>query len=231
MLKAAADNSLLDKQRLKDSLSDISHQLKTPITSLVINLENIEDNPDIDIESRNRLIANAKRDTNRINHMVKQLLTLSKFDSNVVEYKKEKVLLSSIVGEAIENVSALSELMGIEIVCKNKEGEDAELICDSYWQKQAITNIQKNGIEHAKTQVTISYEDCGLYRQIIIENDGQPISEEERKNIFKRFYSGQNSSNENVGIGLAIANAAVRKDVGYIVVDSDDSVRFIVRYV
>lgn len=231
MLKAAADNSLLDKQRLKDSLSDISHQLKTPITSLVINLENIEDNPDIDIESRNRLIANAKRDTNRINHMVKQLLTLSKFDANVVEYKKEKVLLSSIVGEAIENVSALSELMGIEIVCKNKEGEDAELICDSYWQKQAITNILKNGIEHAKTQISISYENCGLYRQIIIENDGQPISEEDRKNIFKRFYSGQNSSNENVGIGLAIANAAVRKDGGYIVVDSDDSVRFIVRYV
>lgn len=230
MLKEAADNSLLDKQRLKDSLSDISHQLKTPITSLVINLENLEDNPNIDIEARNRLIANAKRDTNRINQMVKQLLTLSKFDANVVEFKKEKVLLSSIVRESIENVSALSELTGIEIVCENKEGEDAELICDSYWQKQAITNILKNGIEHAKNQVTIIYTDCELYKQIIIENDGEPISEEDRKNIFKRFYSGQNSSKENVGIGLAIANAVVRKDGGYIMVDSDHKVRFIVRY-
>lgn len=234
MLKEAADNSRLDKERLKDSLSDISHQLKTPLTSLLINLENLQDNPELDLASRNKLLANAKRDTNRISQMVKQLLTLSKLDANVIEFKKEKVRLADLVSESIQNVEALADLMGIKLMESSEQASttDSQVLinCDKYWQQQAITNILKNAVEHAKSQVTIRYNNCELYREIIIENDGEPISEIDRKNIFKRFYSGENTSKDSIGIGLSLANAVVKNDGGYIVVESDETTRFRLRY-
>ena len=230
MLKEAADQSRMDKERLKDSLSDISHQLKTPITSLMINLENLEDHPEIEPEARNRLIGNAKRDTNRISRMVQQLLTLSKLDANVIVFRKEKVSLSKIAEEAMENVAALSELRDISVLEEAGEEANTYITCDSYWEKQAITNILKNAIEHAVSQVIVRYRNCELYKEIVIENDGAPISEADRKNLFKRFYSGENSAKDSIGIGLSIANAIVKNDGGYIVVESDETTRFIIRY-
>lgn len=236
MLKENADNSKLDKQKLKDSLSDISHQLKTPITSLLINLENLENNPDLDRTRRNSLIGNAKRDTNRISQMVGQLLTLSRLDANVIEFKKEKVSLGEIAGEAKSNVDALADLLEIQIIEENTKDAEAQIICDGYWEKQAITNLVKNAVEHATSCVTIKYMNCELYKEIVVENDGEPISEEDRKNVFKRFYSGQHSTTDSVGIGLSLANAVVKNDGGYIVIESDENipnsgVKFIVRYV
>lgn len=236
MLKEVADNSLLEKQRLKDSLSDISHQLKTPLTSLVINLDNLRENSDMDEATRNRLISMAKRDTNKISQMVQQLLTLSKLDANVIEFKKEQVTLLEIVEEAILNVSALSDLKSIPVVMECENDSDASISCDRDWEIQAITNILKNGIEHAASKVTVNFLNCELYKEIIIENDGEPISEIERKNLFNRFYSGEHSIKDSVGIGLSIANAVVLNDGGYIVVESDEKisesgVKFIVRYV
>lgn len=230
MLKEAADNSRLDKEKLKDALSDISHQLKTPITSLVINLENLQDNPELELESRNRLIGNAKRDTNRISQMVQQLLTLSKLDANVIEFKKEEVRLKDIVSEAIENISALADLQNIAIEEQGFDDAHAVIVCDSYWEKQAITNILKNCIEHADSCVKIRYANYELYKEIIIENDGEPISEIDRKKIFERFYSGENSTKDSVGIGMSLANAVVKNDGGYIVVEADDMTRFTIRY-
>lgn len=230
MLKEAADQSRMDKERLKDSLSDISHQLKTPITSLMINLENLEDHPEIEPEARNRLIGNAKRDTNRISRMVQQLLTLSKLDANVIVFRKEKVSLSKIAEEAMENVAALSELRDISVLEEAGEESNTYITCDSYWEKQAITNILKNAIEHAVSQVIVRYRNYELYKEIVIENDGAPISEADRKNLFTRFYSGENSAKDSIGIGLSIANAIVKNDGGYIVVESDETTRFIIRY-
>ena len=236
MLKENADNSKLDKQKLKDSLSDISHQLKTPITSLLINLENLENNPDLDSGRRNSLIGNAKRDTNRISQMVGQLLTLSRLDANVIEFKKEKISLGEIAGEAKANVDALADLLGISVIEENAKDAEASIICDGYWEKQAITNLVKNAVEHAASRVVIRYMNCELYKEIVVENDGEPISEEDRKNVFKRFYSGQHSTTDSVGIGLSLANAVVKNDGGYIVIESDENipdsgVKFIVRYV
>ena len=196
----------------------------------MINLENLEDHPEIEPEARNRLIGNAKRDTNRISRMVQQLLTLSKLDANVIEFKKEKVSLAKIVEEAMENVAALSELRAIPVLEEAGEESNTYITCDSYWEKQAITNILKNAIEHAGAQVIVRYRNCELYKEIVIENDGAPISETDRKNLFHRFYSGENSAKDSIGIGLSIANAIVKNDGGYIVVESDTTTRFILRY-
>lgn len=251
MLKEAAENSRKEKEKLKESLSDISHQLKTPLTSLQINLENLEgleqeDAADNDADEKKQilqdtqrtkinLLRNAKRDLSRTTRMVQQLLTLSKLDANVIEFRKETVNLWDIVAEAVENVEALADLRMVTLKVENKEeseNQNVTINCDKYWQIQAITNILKNGVEHAKSRVVIAYEDFGLYKQISIENDGAPICETDRKNMFKRFYSGENSGRDSVGIGLSLANAVIRQDGGYISVLSEgtEGVRFIIRY-
>lgn len=230
MLKESADNSLLDKMKLKEALSDISHQLKTPLTSLSINLENLQELKDLNENDRQSLIMKAKRDTDRISQMVKQLLTLSKFDANVIEFKKEDFRLCDIVYEAIDNVEALADLRCINIINNLSEDSNAIIQCDSYWEKQAITNILKNGVEHAKSQVIINYANYELYKEIVIENDGDAINENDIRNIFERFYSGEHATKDSVGIGLSLANAIVKNDSGYINVESDKTTRFIIRY-
>ena len=235
MLKEAANTSRLDKENLKDALSDISHQLKTPITSLMINLENLEGLTEPDAGVSKRLIANAKRDATRVSVMVQQLLTLSRLDANVIEFKKDSVVLSDIADEALANVEALAELREISLQKQAEEAAQVSIVCDFYWEVQAVTNILKNAIEHAKSRVSVGFSDCGMYREIIIENDGDTISDTDKKNIFKRFYSGGNSTKDSIGIGLSLANAVVKQDGGYIVVESDSEkedsgARFTIRY-
>lgn len=236
MLKENADISKQEKQSLKDSLSDISHQLKTSLTSLSINLENLYDEPDLKESDKKRLLSNSKRDVGRINQMVQKLLILSKFDANVVSFTPKNNNLKELTNEALSDLEALADLLDISIVVEDAIDKDMDICCDGYWQKEAISNIIKNGIEHANGKVSISFNDCKLYKEIIIENDGENISNEDIKNIFKRFYKGQNSSKNSVGIGLALADAIVRHDGGYIVAENTNppatpGVKFTIRYI
>lgn len=236
-LKEMAERSTADKNQLKDSLSDISHQLKTPLTSMLINLENIQNALELDKDTVSRLIIKAKRDVNKMTKLVQQLLILSRFDANVIEFSKEKLELMKIVQTAIEDVEALADLKGVGvsyIVRDNNEDEQSlvQIEGDLYWETQAISNILKNAIEHANTFVKIEISDYGVYKEIEIVNDGEPIGEYDRKNIFKRFYQGEGAGKESVGIGLSLANAIVRQDGGYIIVDVDEHnlTKFRVRY-
>ena len=115
MLRQVADNSVKDKLNLKDSLGDISHQLKTPLTSITIMIDNILDNPDMNEKTRKKFLINIKREILNINFLVMSLLKLSKFDANVVRFNKESVYLKDIIKESIKNVSMIKELKNITI--------------------------------------------------------------------------------------------------------------------
>lgn len=241
MMREAAENAKADKLLLKDSLSDISHQLKTPLTSLSINLENLEDNPDMDTETKNRILRRTKRDVGNITHMVQAILKLSRLDADVVEFTKKDTKLSEIVHKAADSVTALCDLKDISLEISADSDNDAVISCDEYWQTEGITNIVKNAVEHAASKVTIGHYKYELYNEIIVENDGDAISEEDRKNIFKRFYRGENSAADSIGIGLSLAETIIRHDNGYIMVDdmSEDTLisknecsgtRFVIRY-
>ena len=116
MLKEQAENSLNDKVNLKNSLSDISHQLKTPLTSITIMLDNIIDNPNMDQETRSEFIKDVKREITNINFLVQALLKLSKFDTNTINFTKKEEKVVDILSTAIQNVSVLCDLKDIEIV-------------------------------------------------------------------------------------------------------------------
>ena len=115
MLKEAALNSNKDKLNLKKSLEDISHQLKTPLTSILVLLDNLIDEPDMDSSIRNDFIIDIKRNVININFLVQALLKLSKFDANTVHFIKKENDLEMIVKEAIKNVSTLCDLRNINI--------------------------------------------------------------------------------------------------------------------
>ena len=231
MLKENAENSLKDKINLKNSLQDISHQLKTPITSILIMLDNIIEDPDMDASIRNDFIIDIKRNVANINFLVQALLKLSKFDSNTVNFIKQENELENIAKESIQNVASLCDLRNIQIELNIKN--NSKIICDLKWQIEAITNLLKNAIEHSNEhkKVVITVDSNNVYSIIEIKDFGQGIAEKDLPHIFERFYKGENSTSESIGIGLALAKTIIEQDNGNISVDSDENgTRFIVKY-
>lgn len=224
MLRQVADNSINDKLNLKDSLGDISHQLKTPLTSITIMIDNILDNPDMDENTRRKFLINIKREILNINFLVMSLLKLSKFDANVVKFNKESVNLKDIINESIKNVSMIKELKNITI--KVSGDDNIKLLCDFKWQIESITNILKNSIEHTKEYgtVEVNYSENKLYTRILIKDNGKGIDSDDLPHIFDRFYKGKNGSNDSFGIGLSLSKTIIEKEGGSITVKSTPNI-------
>ena len=224
MLRQVADNSVKDKLNLKDSLGDISHQLKTPLTSITIMIDNILDNPDMDEKTRKKFLINIKREILNINFLVMSLLKLSKFDANVVKFNKESVYLKDIINESIKNVSMIKELKNITI--KVSGDDNIKLLCDFKWQVESITNILKNSIEHTNEYgtVEVNYSENKLYTRILIKDNGKGIDSDDLPHIFDRFYKGKNGSDDSFGIGLSLSKTIIEKEGGSITVKSTPNI-------
>lgn len=232
MLKEVADNSKQGKLKLKNSLSDISHQLKTPLTSITILIDNIIDNPDMDKETRSEFAKDIKREITNINFLVQSLLKLSKLDADSVKFINTDVKIADIIKNSIRNVSVLCDLKNIEIEVKGNE--TSKIYCDMNWQVEAITNILKNCVEHSNnnTKIQVNYEENVVYSKIEIRDYGVGIYKEDLPHIFERFYKGKNSSNESVGIGLALSKPIIESNNGYIGVESEigKGTKFSIKY-
>lgn len=224
MLRQVADNSVKDKLNLKDSLGDISHQLKTPLTSITIMIDNILDNPDMNEKTRKKFLINIKREILNINFLVMSLLKLSKFDANVVKFNKESVYLKDIIIESIKNVSMIKELKNITI--KVSGDDNIKLLCDFKWQVESITNILKNSIEHTSEYgtVEVNYSENKLYTRILIKDNGKGIDSGDLPHIFDRFYKGENGSDDSFGIGLSLSKTIIEKEGGSITVKSTPNI-------
>ena len=220
MLKEMAESSKDDKLRLKDSLSDISHQLKTPLTSINIMLDNILDNPNMDADTKEKFIQSIKREVTNISNLATEILKLSKFDANVVRFENKEVLVKDIIKKAISNVEMMAEIKNVEI--KVVFHDNVKLVCDLNWQVEAIINILKNCIEHSSENSFINIEviDNKIYKEIIIKDSGEGIDKKDLLHIFERFYKGKNSSKDSVGIGLALAKKIIEMNNGSISVNS-----------
>ncbi|MBR2289821.1 MAG: HAMP domain-containing histidine kinase [Clostridia bacterium] len=231
MLKEVAENSVKDKRNLKDALSDISHQLKTPFTSILIILDNLIDNPDMPEETRNDFIRDIKREIVNINFLVNSILTLSKFDSNTIEFSQEEVRVKDLLEEVVKRNSVLADLKNVKIEVKGEE--NYVIKCDLKWQIEALVNILKDGIEHSfeNNKVVIEYEKNKAYSQIKIKDFGEGILEEDLPHIFERFYKGKNAKSNSIGIGLALAKTIIENDNGSIAVTSSRAgTEFVIKY-
>ena len=238
MLREQSENSIKDKMQLKKSLEDISHQLKTPLTSIIIMLDNLLDNPNMDVDIRNDFIKSIYREISNINFFIQALLKLSKFDVNTIKFNRKEEKIRDIIDQAQQNVETLCDLRKIKIETIPDFGQapfrNPEVVCDIKWQVEAITNIIKNCVEHSEsgTKISIKYGKNDLYSEILIEDQGSGIDPEDLKHIFERFYKGKNSRKDSVGIGLSLAKTIIEKDNGYITVESEigKGSKFCIRY-
>ena len=223
MLKESAENSKKAKKELKKSLEDISHQLKTPLTSILITLDNLIDHPDMEKKLQEEFIRDMKREVGNINFFVQEILKLSKFDSNTIHFIKKKNNIEQIIEKAVQNVSTLCDLKNIKIDIKKEKTEP--ILCDERWQIEALTNILKNGIDHSEknSKIKVQCEQNKVYTKVRIQDFGNGIHEKDLPHIFERFYHGEKTDKNSFGIGLALAKAIIEEDNGVIYVKSTSS--------
>lgn len=240
-MKEQADSARIKKVMLAQSVSDISHQLKTPLTSTQVLLDNLNDNPDMDYSTRKKFIYEALNQVNGMSWMIVSMLKLSRIDAGVVEFNNENISINKIIEEAVGNLEVIAEIKNVNIeknIDNRNEDElnksDIYIKEDYNWNREALQNIIKNAIEHSndKGTVKINITDNDVYTAVYITNRGEKLSDKQQKQIFERYYSEAKYEDNSMGIGLPLAKAVIEKQGGYISVESDDEETvFIVKYI
>ena len=208
-----------DKVYLADSLADISHQLKTPLTSMMVMTDLLKE--DENAEKRGEFISIIEAQLEKIRWLILNLLKLSRLDTGTIEFKDENVSVKKVIEESVKPFLLTFDLKGIEFV---NAAEDFTFKGDEKWTAEAVGNIIKNCIEHTDKNgvLEISTASTNIYDALIISDNGCGIAEEDLPHIFERFYHGKNSSADSVGIGLALAKSVVEKERGTITVSSNE---------
>ena len=221
LLRETAENSEQEKINLSNSLADISHQIKTPLTSIRIMLDNIEDNPDMDRKTREEFIEDISKQIDWISSLAISLLKLAKFDAGAIKMNDQEVNVKKLINHVLSNLAILLDIKNIKI--EQKIDDDTIIKADYNWQLEALTNIIKNAIEHSHDNGTIhiDVENNSVFVKIKIRDEGEGIDKKDIKHIFDRFYKAKKSSENSIGIGLSLAKTIIEQENGYIKVDSE----------
>ncbi|RDY89706.1 sensor histidine kinase [Bacillus amyloliquefaciens] len=221
-LMLSEQSSLLqkDKIQLTDAISDISHQLKTPLTSMMVMADLLSD-PDLSDEKRTEFTRNIRIQLERIDWLVSSLLKLSKIDAKTVQFKKEQIKAENLIQKALEPVLIPMDIKEQTVSIKGEEM--VTFRGDLNWTAEAIINILKNCVEHTHEggKISISFAENALFTEIIIADNGRGILKEDIPYIFKRFYKGKNAFDGSIGIGLSMAYSIITSQNGVIDVTSD----------
>lgn len=203
MLKEQNEVLKQDKMQLANNLADISHQLKTPLTSMLI-MSDLLQNEDLSKADRKKFLEVIRSQLKRIEWLVSSLLKMAKLDAKTVEFKKEKIYADDLILKAVEPVNMLIKDKNQQfILC----GDNPILEIDINWTSEALLNILKNCCEHTPVggQLKAEIFDSVMYTEIVISDNGEGISSKDLPFIFERFYRASKSSDDSVGIGLAMS--------------------------
>lgn len=218
-LKEQSENLTNDKKFLETTLSDISHQLKTPLTSLFVINDILYDN--VSNSVKHEFLNQNKEQLKRIEWLIKSLLIMSRLDSGTTILTIKKTNIKEVLKVSIEPLKIISEIKNIELLINCNEKIYANI--DFNWTVEALGNIIKNAIEHTnKGSVIIDASENPLYTEITVKDTGLGISKKDLPHIFERFYKGINNK-ESIGIGLNMAKTIIEKENGDITVTSDSN--------
>ena len=218
-----------DKVALSNAIADISHQLKTPLTSMIVmnDLLMTED----DKHKRTEFLTTQSHQLDRMNWLIQTLLKLSKIDAGTITMKPEVARADELITEVMKTFEIQLELKNISYHHDNKK---MLIKCDRNWTIEALQNIVKNCIEHIDEggSLEISANETNIYSEILIKDNGCGIAEDELPHIFERFYKGSNAGKDSVGIGLALSKTIITSQHGDILVESrqGEGTRFKVRF-
>lgn len=232
LLKEQAELSRRQKKALSDSVSDISHQLKTPLTSVTVLLDNLSESEHMDEATRRRFLGEITRQLSGISWLVAALLKLSRLDAGVVEFERKSFPAGELLDRVTENLEILADLR--QVVLERRGDQGILLTGDLYWMGEALSNLVKNAIEHSPQgeRVVLSLEENPVYVSLTVTNRGKILDPEEQKHIFERFYRGKYAGEGSTGIGLSLAKEVVERQGGYLTVDSgpEKGTRFQMRF-
>lgn len=220
-----------EKQFLVNLLSDISHQLKTPLSSMIL-YNDILLTKDLPREKQEEFLINTRNQLSRMNWLIKNILKLAKLDAKAIELNKENEGLAETIRDSIDNIRDKFYDEDINIYF---EPEEVFFLHDRLWLSEALNNIIKNAMEHTPPGGTIwitLYENP-VFKRILIEDNGEGISLDDLPNIFKRFYKAKNSKkSDSIGIGLALSKAIIEAHNGIIEAQSELKVgtKFIITF-
>ena len=204
-----------EKNYLKDYLANISHQIRTPMTSINIMISRLS-RQELTFEDRFKIIKEISKLLTRIEWLITALLKVAQLESDTVKLKKEKTNVEEVVNKALEPLKIQAEIKNIKMKLKIEKNTNYK--GDYYWSVEAISNIIKNCIEHSENGgiIEIISEINPIYTEIIITDEGKGICKEDLPHLFERFYRGNNSGSEGIGIGLYLTKMIVSKQNGVI---------------
>ena len=202
-LQCAKAEAIEDRKKLADSLADISHQLRTPLTSVELIVEMLR-SPALPAERRLPLLRDLSRRTEQLQWLVEALLKLSQLDAGAVRLRTETVSVRELVQTAAEPLAVAMELRDLKFIIQDP---GLSLSCDRQWTAEAIGNLLKNAIEHSPEGGTIEVcsEKTPIYLQLSIRDEGPGFSDEDIGRLFERFYRGSSAFPGNYGIGLSLS--------------------------
>lgn len=203
-----------EKEHLADSLADIAHQLRTPLTSVNLILSLLENNPDEN--ERRDLLRETEELLVRMDWLITSLLKLSRLDAGIVTFQKEQIDINSMINNTLRPLQISMELHDITLKADVPEG--IQIYGDQGWLTEAVQNILKNCMESAGNHgwIEIICEDNLLFTEIIIHDSGKGFEQEDLMNLFERFYRGKNSKTAGYGIGLALCKTIITRQGGTI---------------
>lgn len=220
ILSAHAENQRQTKEFLQDIISDVSHQIKTPLSALKMYHEIIESHKD-DAATVSSFTEKSQREIKRMEDVIYTLLKLARLDAGIIQMEKSEENVSILMQDVLERFETLAEREHKTITLSGKE--NVILLCDALWVSEAIGNIIKNALEHTENggHIGVKWSQSPLMTQIEISDDGKGIHPEDLYNIFKRFYRSRLSSDvHGIGLGLPLAKSIVEAHGGTISVTS-----------
>ncbi|KEI98785.1 histidine kinase [Clostridium botulinum A2B3 87] len=230
------EESLLNLKKekifLKNIISDISHQLKTPLSSLIMFNELMKDE-NMPIEDRKNFLKLSDEQLRRMEWLIINLLKIGRLEAGVVEFRRENNPLYVTVNKALAGLSEKAKEKSQQVIVDIDE--DVYFKHDMDWTAEAISNIIKNSIEHIDNygQIKISCEETPISLTISIKDNGEGIPEKLQNKIFERFYKGENSVNpSSIGIGLSLTKSIIESQNGSIIVESEmgEGTEFIITF-
>ncbi len=229
-LQEAAEALRADKVHLVDAIADISHQLRTPLTSmnLTVSLLSAEQ---LSEEKRLSLTRELRKSLRRIDWLIEALLKLSRLDAGTVAFKEESVSVRALIEKATEPMAVAMELKDITFVCRAAQ---ESFVGDAAWCAEALGNIVKNCVEHSEIggSIEIIAGETPLYTEIVVRDSGKGFDEADIPHLFERFYKGKGASDESIGIGLALARSIIVRQNGTIQASNlrEGGAQFVIRF-
>lgn len=213
-LRDSAEQLQADKARLTDMIADISHQLRTPLTTLNLTSTLLQEEA-LPPERRLQLTYELKIVLQRMDWLVESLLKLSRLDAGTVHFANAPIAVSDLVRAAIKPFAIPMELRGQEL---RLSIQDEQFCGDFSWCEEALGNLLKNCMEHTPEGGTIylSAMENGIYTELTVQDTGSGFDAEDLPHLFERFYKGKNASASSIGIGLALARTVITAQNGTI---------------